>query len=643
MIKAKLIFSILIIFLASVHVHCQEAELPISKKEKIRIKLSDRLGNYNIPDSYYDEKDSVYYSVEMLNGDVFSKGWIVLLAKLGIEQDGRKVLPGKIKSILDSYQRPKTLVLSYHKASIDFYKPFEIKYDIYTTGPVEIPIKYWPRYHEFMKFYESGKELNEQQKYIESYKQLENVLPGKQNNSYFRKFSDYTNIIKVIIPNDIEITLDKFEDRLDLLKTFYIAKEEIETSELDKIGLNVDTLNLYKELFNTFYSEIQDSKPIDLSLRHTKLQEDYNNFYKDCKTKWKTTMLQIFESGVYGRENEFTVYTNLIARLLCYHQEINPLSSFDSIDVSLVVNRSEVAFVKKYIDLLYQTPGWEKKFLSIVRAINDEIKTRQKILPTSHLNNLNNQINSEEQPNFYVFSAFDELAKGRNEGFVSSIELALAKCTNKEMLFQLELCLFSNNIENQKISKDVLENINRGMESEARSKPMDAIDFYEKAARLNDKFALPNFLMGRVEYGPLDNAIGADVWFNDAISKKDDFASARIYHLEYLIESQQYKDALVEISAILNNSYLNIWYIHFLKAKILYKTNDFAGALFILNGTCGNFTKTSFEQFMLTGDCYLALNKCEEARTNYTEAGKLRRNDPDYSAKIKVLNEKCKQ
>jgi hypothetical protein len=63
-------------------------------------------------------------------------------------------------------------------------------------------------------------------------------------------------------------------------------------------------------------------------------------------------------------------------------------------------------------------------------------------------------------------------------------------------------------------------------------------------------------------------------------------------------------------------------------------------ALAIITGTCSNFNKNSFEQYMLLGDCYQALNKCEEARKNYTEAGKLRRGNPDYNSKMKVHYEK---
>jgi tetratricopeptide (TPR) repeat protein len=133
------------------------------------------------------------------------------------------------------------------------------------------------------------------------------------------------------------------------------------------------------------------------------------------------------------------------------------------------------------------------------------------------------------------------------------------------------------------------------------------------------------------------------VFFNDAISYKPDFASARIFHLELLIEGKRYNEALVEIVAILNNSYLNIWYIHYLNAKILYHMNEYAKALTILEGPCSNFNKNCFEQYMLMGDCYQALNKCTEAGKNYTEAGKLRRDDPDYKAKIIVHHEKCKQ
>jgi hypothetical protein len=644
MFKRNFTITILLAMFVVLQGFCQETELSVSKKQKVKIKLSDRAGENKIPDAYFDDKDSLWFSLELIGDDVvFSKGMITDLSQLKIIQNDRTTLSGKIKSKFDLYARPIKLIFPYSKASIDVYKPFEFKYEDYPAVATEIQVYYWPKYHEFDQYFSSGKKLNEQLKYIESYQQLQNVLPGKENHIYYKKFTEYDQVINELIPSDISNTLTKFENKLSFFRNNYGTKDEIETNEIDQLKLTLDSVNLYKALFTSYYDEIKNSsKALDLAQRHVKLADDFKGFYNECRGKWKTTMLHIFETGVYGRENKFTVYSNLLVRLLCYNQNVKAISPLDSIDVSLVLNQSvELSFVKGYTDLLYDM-DWEIEFISIIKVINDEIKINNRILPPGHLDNFHSLINSEEQPNYYILSAFNELAKEREDGFVNELKMAISKCTDKELLYHLELWMFANDIKRQKISKDVLININQGMDNEAIAKANEAFESYKKASRLNDNFALPYFLMGRIELAVRKNNLTADQYFNDAIRCKADFALARIFHLEILIENQQYKDVLNEITAIHNSSYLNIWYIYYLNAKVLYLMKDYPGALTLLTGTCSNFNKNCFEQLLLTGDIFQAQNNCVESKKNYSEAGQLRPDNPDYTSKLKEHYEKCK-
>jgi hypothetical protein len=643
MYKKNLTITILFLFLAALYVHSQETEMQVSKKLTARIKLSEQTGNNKIPDGFYDDKDSVYFSVELTNEEEFSKGMITDLIGLRIEQSGRTIMPGNIGKNSDYNGRTFKLIASYYKVSLDIYQPFEFKFATY-SGAFQIPDKYWPKYHEFVQYFNTGKDLSEKFKYIESYKQLQNVLPGWENNKFYKRFIQYDQIINELIPANISGTLINFENRLTYFRSIYGTKDEITTEEIDNFKLTLDSLTSHKELFAASYDEVHTSKIIELSKKHVKLIEDYNGLYRDCKNKWKATMMNIFESGEYNRRaNQFTVYSNLLSRILCLNKTVQAISLFDSVDMTLVTNqRIELPFIKKYLDVLYEM-NWEQEFLSVISVINDEIKTNKRIMTANQLNNFKNQINSEDQPNYYILSAFDELAKGRDEGFITNIKLAIAKCTDKELLYQLELWIFAYDIKRLKIGKDVLENINIGMELDANAKPDDAFAYYKKASILNDRFALSYFLMGRVELISRKNSFTADQYFNDALRSKPDFALARIYHLEILIQNQQYKDVLNEITALFNNSYLNIWYIYYLNAKVLFLMKDNSGALSILNGSCSNFNKNSFEQFLLMGDIYLEMNKCEDARKNYQEAGKIRPDSQDFVEKMRTLNNKCTQ
>ena len=137
------------------------------------------------------------------------------------------------------------------------------------------------------------------------------------------------------------------------------------------------------------------------------------------------------------------------------------------------------------------------------------------------------------------------------------------------------------------------------------------------------------------------DVFAAERFINDAIQIYPDFALARIYHIEIQLENQQFKQALSEIEAVLNMPRLKIWYIYFLKAKVLYSMENYSGAMHVVTTSCDPLNAKNFEQYILMGDIHLALKECAKAEESYKNAGDI---DPDnaiYSQSMTKYVEQC--
>jgi tetratricopeptide (TPR) repeat protein len=246
----------------------------------------------------------------------------------------------------------------------------------------------------------------------------------------------------------------------------------------------------------------------------------------------------------------------------------------------------------------------------------------------------------ESQPNYYIFNAFNELAKGKFDDFKKNILLAITKCTDKEILYHLELWNFSYRFRMKDIDQDLMDKINTGLDYEIKYLPNDAITQYEMAKRMGS-CALPPFLIGRIKLEIENEAISAERYINDAINIYPGFALARVFNLEMLIKNEQYDIALNEIEAVLNIPNLSIWYIYYLKARVLFLQNNYKGALEIVQNNCSILNSNNFEQFILLGDIYLAQKDCTKAKENFQNAGDIEPDNPKYRDRMQQLFTEC--
>lgn len=631
---------LLMVIHLSLNIFGQTAELEIDKKHSVNFQVSTDLGSIEIPDRYYEFNDSLFFIVKPKGYEHFSKGDLKAFKAIKIQQSEHYTSSGRIFGITNGSKKIKKILIVFSRSDIDITKKFEFIIESHTSDAFGIPEQYWPHYTQFINYYNTGKLLYKKKKYIEAFKQLQNILPGSENYLSYINFSTNKTAYDILIPDIITGYQEKHENILQELKVYFNSLEKLSDKELFNLEIKKDSVILINEVFEPYY-RITESTNIDLRQKHEKLINEYNKLYATSYETWKKTILKVLETGKYGDENKYSIYIELLSKLLIYNNHIQLLSGYDSLNISLILNpNNEISFLKSHIDIL-ELMEWKNEFITILKLLNEEIATNTRLISQTNLLNLRANMMYERQPNYYIIYGFNELVKGNFETFKDNILLAIAKCTDKELLYYLELWYFSYRFITKDINQGFLDKINAGLDFEKKCLPNDAKKQYEMAKRIESNCALPAFLIGKIKL-EIENEIHiSERYFDEAINIYQSFALARIYHLELLINNNQYSNALNEIEAVLNISNLSIWYIYYLKAKVLYLQEKYNPALEIIQNKCTTLNSNNFDQFILLGDIYLALKDCESAKENYQNAGDI---DPDnaiFSERMEQLILQC--
>ncbi|MCD4696992.1 MAG: hypothetical protein K8S16_12215 [Bacteroidales bacterium] len=637
--KHYLFISLLIVL--STMITGQTVQLQIDKKHFAEIKLSTDVGADNIPDGYYESKDTLYFILKAKDWDI-SKGDLKDFKTIRIDQSEVSSNLNRTFGYTDGSNKIKRVLLVFVRTSINITKQFEFLFEEYRSDVMAIPEQYWPYYIEFTQYYEKGKKLKEDQKYIASFEQLKYIISESEHAFEFERFANYNRVYDGFVPEVITAYQQGQSENLKNYKSNLGAMDRITAEELEQVRITKDSVILVSRIFEPYY-RITEQTSKDLLLEHEKLINDYNEFYQATFETWKKSVLYVIEAGFYRNENKFEVYIELLAKLLVYTNHVSTITKYDSINISLVsVPEYEVPFLKEYLDLLetMEVENWKSEFITVLNLLNDEIKNNNRLISNQHLLNLRGLKTYESQPNYYIINGFNELVKGKFSAFRDNINKAIEKCSDKEMLYYLELWLFSDRFRSTNANPNQIDKINSGLDLEEKGLPNDALQQYVMANRLGES-ALPNFLIGRLKRDFYNDVFAAERYINDAIRAYPGFALARIYHIEAQIENKQYNEALSEIEAVLNMPSLSIWYIYFLKAQVLHNMGNYKGSLHIIQTFCQPLNANNFEQFILLGDVYLALKDCEKAKENYNNAGDIDPNSKTYEISMQNYIEKC--
>jgi len=640
MIKTSLF--ILVFILLSFFTTGQIAELKVNKKHSVEIKPCTSNGSTEIPEGYYQTGDTIYFIMTPRGDWEFSKGDLKNFRAIRIKQSENSFPATGINSIneyLVASNKIEKILISFEKKNIILTDQFEFILEEFTSDIMELPENLWPYYNEFNRYYNLGKQLNEEQKYIEAFQQLKNILPGQEHASEYIRFSNYKRACDMLIPEAVTEYQKKQSARLQNLWADFEDNKQVTTGQLEFIKANRDSLIITDSIFNPYY-RIQEPKITDLKNKHNKLINDYNDLYNSEYRVWKKSVLNTIENGNYDNKNKYEVFIELLARLLVYTNRVEKLSKYDSLDISLISRHSKkVSFLKKQIDIL-EKMGWKSDFITIAKLLNEEIKVNSHLIGQTHLLNLKGNKEFETQPNYYIINGFNELVKGNPATFKDNINLAIAKCTDLEMMYYLELWNFSYRFKMNDTDEKLIEKINKGLEYQKKGMPKEALENYEIADRIGN-CALPPFLIGLINLKIKNNIFSADRYLHESINIYPNFTLANIYILKILIDSKQYNVALNNIEDLLKLPELSTWYIYYLQSKLLYINQDYEASLQVIQTKCRPLNPYIFEQYIMLGDIYLKQNNCIAAKEYYQDAGDIEPDNKTYSVRMQMMISQC--
>jgi tetratricopeptide (TPR) repeat protein len=374
--------------------------------------------------------------------------------------------------------------------------------------------------------------------------------------------------------------------------------------------------------------------------------KDYDDAYHGLYMDWKEEMLSVFEGRTYN-DGIYKQYVELLTKLLCYRNEINSFDRLDSIPVEILVNNYKApAFIKSNRDQLVRMKKYDE-FISIIDLLNNNIQEKGYILsnkgPTSAMMALKMNQHSERLPSFYIISAFNALVKGDMNNFEKGILLAIQTCTDKELIYNLEFWLISMDVEVDEVSDEVLGFLNRGLELELRL-PEKAIVEYESALLIQNDYAPSYYLLGRVIYNYKRARHDAETKFEEALRFNPDFISAGIIYIEILKDRRIYNDALNLIDYWLDNStVLNIWYLNYLKASMLFQESQYYLSKETLIHDCIPLNDNNFNQSILLGDIYIRESNCDSAYIHYKNAGEINSTSKVYNRRMQSYDSMCRR
>lgn len=634
----KFYLLILTVFFFSYFSKGQIVELQIDKKHSVEIKPCIGSGSTEIPKGYYETTDTIYFIMETKGDWDFSKGDLKSLQSIQIEQSGSIPNIG-FKEIANSSDKIDRVLLSFENKQLVITDQFVFKVEEYTSDIMEFPENFWPYYYEFNQYYNQGKEYYEQQMYIEAFQQFQYILPGFKHTSAYMRFSNYQRTYNMLLPEVVSAYQKEQSDILQQSWSDYEENKQLSSQQLEKIKTRRESLIVSDSIFDPYFS-LSDPACVNFKEQHTKLINDYNDLYQAAYVVWKKSVLSIIENGNYENENKYQVYIELLSRLLVYTNQVKKLTPYDSIDISLITkNGKSIGFLKKHIEIL-EKMNWKDDFISITNLINEEIKLKSTLLGATHLLNLRGNKEFESQPNYYIINGFNELVKGNFKQFKDNINYAIAKSTDLNMMYYLELWNFSYKFRIENTDDNQLESINKGLEYQKKGMPKEALENYGIAERMGSN-ALAPFLIGMINLKVKNEIFSAERYFNDALNIYPVFTLANIYNLKILLDSKQYDLAANKFEIVLELPELSVWYIYYLQSKLYFMQYDYEESLRIIQTKCRPLNPYFFEQYIMLGDIYLKLNNCATAKENYLNAGKLQPNNKSYSSRMQMLILQC--
>ncbi len=626
--KLILIWSILTIL--SYSVFAQKTSLLFSKSlinktgKTISIELTDSMGSSQINADFFNKSDLIFFTLKSFPGQNwnFSKNEAEKkVTELKLVQEKNILSVKKNKSVLEN-EDIKEVIITYNKNSINVLKPLLFRFEETDSEPISIPETLWPNYKEYTAVINKTKILLLENDFIGSFQSIVKLWDMDSNFSKFSFYPSSVSTFNEIVEKNIS---QSNELLLRSISNFQKAPTEKNLDHLfslkDSLLINLNQISSFLKISHEGIEPDNFIKTIE-SLKSKILKEA-----TDAKQLFKKTMLSIFELKDYD-DYKFKLYTDLLARLLISVDKIKPINGLDNIYISKI---KKFPIIKsELVDM-----GWNDDFAVICRLLNDNIHERSYLLNDTAMNNYAQNKSDETQPYYALFQAYNKLVRKEKEQFVTQINQCLSTVSDRDLLSGLDLTISLASMDS--ISNDEFWAIvQKGFDAQSNGAFQEAKKYYDKAEKLSVSNEVLFFLMGENNY-KLNDRYSSEIYFNRALAINPKFIMPKLFRIEFLIDDKDYETAIGLVDEALDAN--PIWYFYLKKAILLQLLGKNEDAKSVLLNNCIAINALNYDQYIVLGDIYLALNDVKNARESFMIAGNINPNDKQYKKRMELLKQ----
>lgn len=576
-----------------------------SKEKVISISFCDQQGNEPVSEVEFAESDMLYFAYTPIGDWEFKeKDLDEDVATIYILQQGKKISQQELRAQTFD-EKMSQIIAAFPKYEFELAEPFSFYNQMTNSQPMILPEKYWPHYMDYTHYYTLGAQLSDEKRFLESFSVMKPFLNDKPEVTGL----SFNRLAYQIIQKDVKSSIDEIQPVFDLVKLELMKSiDEKKLSALDSIHTNSSAL---QDSFDIYFTFKPDQQVEQQKQKLDAIVNESGELLAKYTEEFKLTQLGIFEIDTFS-ENRYAFYIDLLCRILVYSDSIHTIDSLHQINVDNINHFSEQ---KQRLELL----EWLKDFISAVHLINIIIERDHFVLNDIAMGNLKNQITAQKQPYYEIISAFNSLGRKDMDGFVQYIKEAFKKCTEPELLDLLELQYLSYLATRDHVPENVLSAINEGLHYEAQGNLDQAEMQFSKASMIASGYAPSHYYLGRI-YHKKGEKYTAEIYFDKALTIAPDYISPRTYIIQIAIDDGNTERALELVDQALQSN--EIWYFYYLKGKSLYELERYDEARQTIMKAI-DLNGFNFDEYILLGDIFIALNDIENARLSYGNAGKI--------------------
>lgn len=541
-------------------------------------------------------------------------------------QDGRPIGRSRgLQQILNSDGKIVKVLYVYPKRDVKLYKPFVFRSPLDTTDQIMIKDEYYPYFSKYDQIYRQGMAYSDDRDYVKAFKTLMPVIEDAGRHSEIKYYSFYQHLSETLMETAIRQRGDSlrilFEDcSMEMIRK--PVKENL--MKIDSvIILMKDGYDLFAKYLEMDFPKTEQLKK-DFSYNIEAAEKERENLFD----LYKNYRLGFFEKGSYA-DYKFRFFVDLLARMATHLDTLRILNGQDTLSLAMLEN---LPGKKKELNEI----RGKEEFAVLVNLINEDIRNNGYLLNDSIMKNLQLQVGKERQPYYQIFKAFN--ARGEDYTlFRSFLSNAMAKCTDLDLVKNMEMWILSSNITAEGLAPETVHDINRGIMLVRQQKWDEAERELDILTKLANHVAPPWYYLGEILYNK-GEPYAAEVKFDRALQLYPGYIAPRLFKFDILFENGDYEGLSENVEQALTIN--DIWLFRFWKARALYTSGEFTAAVNEVNEGCRGINPYDLEQYFLLGDAYLAMKKYKDAEAAYTQAVTI---DPwateRFNEKMKLLQE----